>query len=490
MSRTTTNLTTDHGQLFIGSRWVDPSGNGRITVRSASTEQVIGSVPEAAEADVDRAVAAARTAFDQPGGWATWEGGRRAAVLDRLADEYDARVNDILEAICQQNGMPIVVARQLEGGFPPALMRYYADLIRKQPAEEVRDGIFVRSAIVRRAPIGVVAAIVPWNVPQSLTMTKLAPALAAGCTIVIKPSPETVLDAYLLAQAAEAAGVPEGVVSIVPGGRELGAYLVSHPGVDKVAFTGSTAGGRAVARACADLLRPVTLELGGKSAAIVLDDADLDLGKVGQSLFAATLANNGQVCFLGTRILAPRTRYDEVVQTFADLMSSAPVGDSLDEATLIGPMASAAQRDRVAGYIERGTRDGARVVVGGTGKPRGMDSGWFVKPTLFADLDNTATVAREEIFGPVLSVISYDNDADAIRIANDSDYGLGGTVWSSDPDRALAVAGAVQTGTVGINGYIPDPTAPFGGVKASGIGREFGPEGLASYQQLKSIYQF
>jgi len=482
-------VTIDHASLFIGSRWVAPSSAQRIAVRSASTEEKIGSVPEAVPADVDTAVAAARRAFDDPSGWAHWSPARRAEVMERYADEYDKRCEEILYSICQQNGMPIAIARQLEATYPPALLRYYAGLIRQQPAEEVREGLFVRSTIVQRNPIGVVAAIVPWNVPQSLTMTKLAPALAAGCTIVIKPSPETVLDAFVLAAAAEAAGIPEGVLSIVPGGRELGAYLVTHPGVDKVAFTGSTDGGRAVAQACAPLLRPVTLELGGKSAAIVLDDADLDLATVGQSLFAATLANNGQVCFLGTRVLAPRSRYGEVVDAFAALIDNAPVGDALDESTLIGPLASSTQQSRVSGYIETGIRDGARVVVGGAGRPAGRDRGWFVRPTLFADVDNSATIAQEEIFGPVLSVIAYDGDEEAVRIANDSRFGLGGTVWSSDEDRALAVASAVESGTVGINGYIPEPTAPFGGIKQSGIGREFGPEGLAAYQQMKSIYR-
>jgi aldehyde dehydrogenase (NAD+) len=482
-------LTDDRTHLFIGSRWTAPSGGNRITVRSASTEEVIGSVPEAAEADVDAAVAAARAAFDDPAGWSSWEPERRAEILERLAEEFEARAEQIQRSISSQNGMPIAIARELES-FPPVLFRYYAGLIRKQPTEDVREGLFVRTATVRRSPVGVVAAIVPWNVPQSLTATKLAPALAAGCTIVIKPSPETVLDAFLLADAAQAAGVPEGVVSIVPGGRELGAYLVAHPGVDKVAFTGSTVGGRAVAQACAALLRPVTLELGGKSAAIILDDADLDLANVGQSLFSATLANNGQVCFLGTRILAPRSRHGEVVETLAHLISSAPVGDALDESTLIGPLASRTQQARVTSYVEAGLAEGARAVVGGAGVPDGLDRGWFVRPTLFDGVGNDARIAREEIFGPVLTVIEYQDDAEAIRIANDSDYGLGGTVWSTDTSRALTVAGAVRTGTIGINGYIPDPAAPFGGVKASGIGREFGPEGLAHYQTLKSVYQF
>jgi aldehyde dehydrogenase (NAD+) len=415
--------------------------------------------------------------------------GKRADILERLADEWDARGEQIFRTISAQNGMPITFALELESQ-PPGLFRYYAGLIRKQATLEPRAGLSARTATVSRSPVGVVAAIVPWNAPQTLTTMKLAPALAAGCTIVVKPSPETVLDAFLLADAAEAAGVPEGVLSIVPGGRDLGAYLVSHPGVDKVAFTGSTAGGRAVAQACAALLRPVSLELGGKSAAIILDDADLDLARVGQSLFTATMASNGQICFLSTRILAPRRRYDEVVETFAHLIESAPVGDALDETTRIGPLASAAQQARVAGYIDAGLAEGATAVTGGPGIPDGRDRGWFVRPTLFAGAGNDMRIAREEIFGPVLTVIEYESDADAIRIANDSDYGLGGTVWSTDDSWALAVANAVQTGTIGINGYLPDFVAPFGGIKASGIGRELGPEGLASYQVLKSVYQF
>ncbi len=481
---------TDRADLFIGGTWQKPATNRRITVRSATTEEVIGSVPEASEADVDRAIAAARRAFNDPTGWATWDPAARAAAIERLADEVEARADETVRVISMQNGMPVTIARALEATYPAATLRYYADLARQQAVEEERPGIFVKSTTVRRTPLGVVAGIVPWNVPQSLTMTKLAPALAAGNSIVLKPSPETVLDAFLLADAVEAAGIPEGVVSILPGGRELGAYIVSHAGIDKVAFTGSTAGGRAVARACAELLRPVSLELGGKSAAIILDDADLDLEKIGQSFFASTLANNGQVCFLGTRVLAPRRRYDEVVDVLAALMQYSPLGDPLDDATLIGPMASKNQQERVSNYIEIGKSEGGRVVVGGSGRPDGWDRGHFVRPTLFAGLDNTARIAQEEIFGPVLTVIGYEDDADAVRIASESDYGLGGSVWSSDNERALAVARGVQTGTIGINGYIPDVGAPFGGVKQSGYGKEFGAEGLAAYQQVKSIYHF
>jgi acyl-CoA reductase-like NAD-dependent aldehyde dehydrogenase len=285
-----------------------------------------------------------------------------------------------------------------------------------------------------------------------------------------------------------AARLPEGVLNIVPGGRETGAYLVSHPGVDKVAFTGSTGGGRAIAEACGRLLRPVNLELGGKSAAIVLDDANLDLTEIGEKLFGATLLNNGQTCFLGTRILAARSRYDEVVGVFEALAGSLVVGDALDPATTLGPMVSERHRTRVEGYIEAGKSEGARVVTGG-GRPRGLDDGWFVEPTVFADVDNSFTIAREEIFGPVLAVIPYDDDADAVRIANDSPFGLGGSVWTTDEDRGMDVARKIRTGTIGVNTYLIDMYAPFGGVKDSGFGRELGPGAIDSYRHVKTIFR-
>jgi aldehyde dehydrogenase (NAD+) len=480
-------MQVSYDSLFIGGEWVPPSSGARIDVTSSSTEEHIGSVPEAAEADVDAAVAAARRAFDDPGGWSQWEPAARGEAILRLAAELEARGQEMAQRVSAQNGMPISIATMLEGGFPVIVLRYIAGLLDGATFEEERPGFLGGTNIVRREPIGVVGAIVPWNYPQTLAAFKYAPALAAGCTIVMKPSPETVLDAFLLAEAVEAAGLPAGVISIVPGGRELGAYLVEHRDVDKVAFTGSTAAGRRVAEACGRLLRPVTLELGGKSAAIVLDDADLDLAKIGQDLFAATLVNNGQTCYLGTRVLAPRSRYDEVVDTLAAFASSLTVGDALDPATQIGPMASQTHRDRVEGYIAKGASDGARLVVGG-GRPSAQDRGWFVEPTVFADVDNSATIAQEEIFGPVLSVIAYGDVDDAIRIANDSDFGLGGSVWTSDLERGKDVARRVRTGTIGINKYLPDPAAPFGGVKASGIGRELGPDAIHEYQQFKSIY--
>ena len=480
-------MLASYDSLFIGGEWIRPSSSARIDVTSASTEENIGSVPEGQEADVDAAVAAARRAFDDPDGWSQWEPSARAAAIERLAVELEARAAEMAQRVSAQNGMPISIATVLEGGFPVIVLRYLAGLLDGALFEEEQPGFLGGTNIVRREPIGVVGAIVPWNYPQTLAAFKYAPALAAGCTIVMKPSPETVLDAFLLAEAVAAAGIPEGVVNIVPGGRELGAYLVAHRDVDKVAFTGSTAAGRRVAETCGRLLRPVTLELGGKSAAIVLEDADLDLAKIGNDLFAATLVNNGQTCYLGTRVLAPRSRYDEVVDTIAAFASSLTVGDALDPATQIGPMASQTHRDRVEGYVSKGASDGARLVVGG-GRPRDMDRGWFVEPTVFADVDNSSTIAQEEIFGPVLSVIAYGDVDDAIRIANDSDYGLGGSVWTTDAERGKDVARRVRTGTIGINKYLPDPAAPFGGVKASGLGRELGPGAICAYQQLKSIY--
>jgi acyl-CoA reductase-like NAD-dependent aldehyde dehydrogenase len=445
-------------------------------------------VPEAQKADVDAAVAAARRAFDEPGGWSSWEPARRAAALDRLATELERRAPQIAERTSLQNGMPISISRQLEGGFPVVVSRYIVDLLRKAPVEQASPHFFGGTTIVRREPMGVAAAILPWNFPEALASLKYAPALAAGCTLVWKPAPETVLDSYVFAEAVKAVeDIPAGVINIVPGGRDVGAYLVQHPGVDRVAFTGSTAAGRQLGEICGRLLRPVTLELGGKSAAIVLDDAKLDLTAIGQELFGATMLNSGQTCYLGTRVLAPRSRYQEVTDLLAAFVTSMTLGDAMDERTQLGPMVSKTHRERVERYIATGKREGARLVVGG-GRPKGHDKGWFVEPTIFADVDNASTIAREEIFGPVLSVIPYDGDDDAVRITNDSEYGLGGSVWTSDPERGKAVARRVRTGSFGINRFMPDPGAPIGGVKASGVGRELGPDAIAAYQHTKAIY--
>lgn len=475
---------SEHRHLYIGGKWTSPSGTGTITVVSPSTEELLGSVPDATEADVDHAVEAARAAFDDSQGWSQWTPQQRTEVLERFAAALEARAEATATAVSSQNGMPLQISQAFESVFPALLLRYYGKLVSERGPEERRDAMFGGTTIVRREPIGVVGAIVPWNFPQALAFLKIAPALAAGCTIVVKPAPETVLDSYVMAEAAAEAGLPAGVLNIVPGGREVGAHLVAHPQVDKVAFTGSTAAGRSIAETCGRLLRPATLELGGKSAAIVLDDADLASHL--EPFFGATLTNNGQTCYLSTRILAPRHRYAEIVDTVTALAGGLRIGDALDPATQIGPMVSARQRDRVESYIAKGKAEGARITTGG-GRPDGR--GFFVQPTVFADVDNDHTIAQEEIFGPVLSVIPYADEAEAIRIANDSDYGLGGTVWSADPARATAVARQVRTGSIGVNSYINDPFSPFGGIKASGLGREMGPEGIAGYEVVKSIYQ-
>ena len=317
-------------------------------------------------------------------------------------------------------------------------------------------------------------------------MSKLVPALLAGCTVVVKPAPETPLDGYLMAELLTEAGVPAGVVNIVAAGREAGEHLVAHPGVDKVAFTGSTAAGRKIAAVCGEQLKRVSLELGGKSAAIVLDDADLAATMAG--LRVTALMNSGQACVAQTRILASRANYSTVLDALVETVKSMPVGDPMDPATEIGPLVAQRQQERVEKYIALGQEEGARVALGGNGMPDGLSSGWYVRPTVFADVDNRMRIAQEEIFGPVLSVIAYDDVDDAIRIANDSDYGLAGTVWTTDQDAGMSVARRVRAGTYGVNTYTMDFAAPFGGFKASGIGREFGPEGLAQYTELKAIY--
>jgi acyl-CoA reductase-like NAD-dependent aldehyde dehydrogenase len=475
----------NYDKLFIDGQWRKPACSERIEVFSASTEEPLGSVPTGIYEDMDTAVGAARRAFDAADGWASWEPSRRADAMDTLATALESRSAEMAHRVSAQNGMPITLASQLEAGLPGVLLRYYADLARTALGEEIRPGLFGGTTRVRRVPVGVVGAIVPWNVPQTLTFTKVAPAMAAGCTVVVKPSPETVLDAFLVAEAVAEAGIPSGVINIVPAGREVGAYLVAHPGVDKISFTGSTSAGRTIAETCGRLLRPVSLELGGKSAAIVLEDADLTNSM--PDFFAASLLNNGQACYAATRILLPRSRYDEMAEQITEFVAALSVGDALDPGTQIGPLAGPRQRDRVEGYIAKGLSDGARLTTGGA-RPTHLDRGYFIQPTVFTNVDNNSTIAQEEIFGPVLCMIPYQDDADSIRLANASDYGLGGSVWTPDIARGIGIAQQVRSGTLGINGYLPDVTAPFGGRKNSGLGREFGPEGLSGYLQYQSIY--
>nr|WP_308114598.1 aldehyde dehydrogenase [Rhodococcus opacus] len=473
-----------YDKLFVDG-WTAPSAPENIDVHSPGTGALIGQVPCADRPEVDAAVAAARRNFDDTDGWAGWDVERRATALERLADGLDGRHDDLVTRVCSQNGMPISLAHRLEGALPQAVYRYYAQLIRRQPSSELRQGFLQGTFSVQRRPIGLIGAIVPWNYPQVLLAFKVAPALAAGCTVVAKLSPETVLDSYVFAEAVQAAGIPDGVVNLLPAGADIGAYLVEHPGIDKVAFTGSTATGRIIGETCGRLLRPVTLELGGKSAAIVLDDADLAANAAG--IYASSFLNNGQTCAAATRILAPASRYEEVVNVIAGLADSLVVGDALDPATQVGPLVSRKQRDRVEAHIARALADGARLVAGGD-RPKDLDGGWFVRPTVFADVDNRSALAREEVFGPVVAITPYTDVDHAIALANDSDYGLGGVVWTSDPDRGQRVAARVQTGTIGVNAYTLDPAAPFGGIKDSGIGRELGPEGLAAYQSVQSMF--
>lgn len=476
-------MTQYHKAFFINNEWTRPSSSRTFAIVGASTGEVIATVPEAAEADIDAAVAAARHAFDHSG-WPQLASADRAAVMQRFMGALATRGAQLAEAVSAQNGMPISLSSMLEAQFSVGVLQYYAELAGAPSQPDVRPSQMGKETLVERSAVGVVAAIVPWNFPVTLAMSKIAPAMAAGCTLVIKPSPGTVLDSYIVAEAALEAGVPPGVLNWVAADRDVGAYLVAHPGIDKVAFTGSTAAGRGIAKVCGEMLRPVTLELGGKSAAILLEDADLNAFLTAVPL--VSMLNNGQACYNGTRILAPKSRYGEVVDGLAELLSSLKVGDALDPETQIGPMATEAHRDRVEGYIAKG-RGEAKLVTGG-GRPSGLNHGWFVEPTLFAEVDNGATIAQEEIFGPVLSVISYTTDDDAVRIANDSQFGLGGSVWSSDAEHAIGIARRVKSGTVGVNGYMPSLGSPFGGVKASGMGREFGPEAIGAYQQLKSIY--
>ncbi|MGW5074241.1 aldehyde dehydrogenase [Rhodococcus sp. NPDC004095] len=476
------DTTLDRRTFFIDGEWAAPHSNATYDVIEAATEKVLGITALADNSDVDAAVAAARRALTP---WRALTAEQRADHLDRFAAALKSRAKQTAVLSSRENGMPISLSIGANGYAPGLMVGYYADLIRRAEREDVRPSAFGGRTVVRRDPVGVVAAITPWNYPQSLAAMKIAPALAAGCTVVLKPAPETALDAFAFADAAVEAGLPAGVLNVVPAGREVSAYLVEHPGVDKVAFTGSTPAGRAIGEVCGRLLRPVTLELGGKSAAIVTADADLDVFTA--NLLEVSLVNNGQTCHASTRILAPRGRYSEVVDAVTETVRALRIGDPLDKATQIGPLVSAAQRDRVLGYIEAGRADGYRITSGG-GTPADQSVGWYVEPTVFEGVDNAARIAQEEIFGPVLTVTPYGDEEEAIAIANDSEYGLGGTVWTTDEEHGLAIADRIHSGTVGVNHYALDLAAPFGGVKASGLGRELGPEGLAPYYSAKSVY--
>ncbi|MFI6522974.1 aldehyde dehydrogenase [Spirillospora sp. NPDC050679] len=470
-----------HDRFFIGGEWTAPAGTGTIDVISPHTEEVIGRVPEGTEADIDAAVAAARRAFDQ-GPWPRMTPAERAEKLGRLSAIYAERQQEMADLVTAEMGSPILFSIFGQAALPQMVLQYYVDLAASYTFEEERPGM-LGPVTVTREPVGVVAAIYPWNVPQFTLMLKLAPALIAGCTVVAKPSPETPLDGYLLAEWIKEAGIPDGVVNIVPAGREVGAHLVAHRDVDKVSFTGSTDAGRKIGAVCGQQLKPVTLELGGKSAAIILEDADLAATIEGFKM--ASLMNNGEACAAQTRILAPRSRYTEVADALAAMVAGLNVGDPADYGTEIGPLVARRQQERVENYIRVGQDEGAKLIAGGLNRPH--DRGWYVAPTLFGEVSNDMRIAREEIFGPVLALIPYDGEDDAVRIANDSDYGLGGSVWTADVDHGVEVARRIRTGSCGVNLYVLDPNTPFGGYKDSGLGRELGPEGLAAYLEHKAI---
>jgi acyl-CoA reductase-like NAD-dependent aldehyde dehydrogenase len=452
-------------------------------VISPHTEEVIGRVPHAAEADVDRAVAAARRAFDE-GPWPRMELAERIEVVGRIKDAVAVRHEEIARVISAQNGSPYswsVLAQALG-----AMMVWDSAIAvaRDFTYEERRSGV-LGPILVRREPVGVVAAVVPWNVPQFTAAAKLGPALLAGCTAILKPSPETPLDSYLLAEIAQEAGLPEGVLSILPADREVSEYLVGHPGVDKVSFTGSVAAGQRVMAVAARNLTRVTLELGGKSAAVILPDAEPASTVAG--IVPNAWMNNGQACVAQTRILVPHTRYDEYAEAFAAAASALAVGDPLDAATQVGPLVAQRQQQRSLDYIRIGLEEGAKILTGG-GRPAGLDHGWYVEPTLLGGVDNSMRVAREEIFGPVICLLPYADEEEAARIANDSEYGLSGSVWTADVDHGIDFGRRIRTGTFNVNTFSLDMFGPFGGYKHSGMGREFGPEGLGEFLEHKMIH--
>ena len=466
-------------RFFIGGEWVAPSGSETIEVHNAGTGEVMGRVPAGTEKDVAAAVSAARAAFAK---WSETPPAARAEFLDKISAALKARADELARTIAQEVGMPLKMASRIQAGLPIANFANYAKL--------VKDFVFeqrVGNSLVVREPVGVVGAITPWNYPLHQIALKVAPALAAGCTVVLKPSEVAPFNAFILAEAAESAGLPKGVLNVVTGyGATAGEALVKHPGVDMISFTGSTRAGKRISELAAQTVKRVALELGGKSASVILDDADLATAVKGT--LNGCYLNSGQTCTALTRMLVPEKLYPEATRIAAEVAKGFTVGDPLAEGTRLGPLTSKAQLERVRNYIEKGIAEGAELVAGGAEAPEGVPAGgYYVRPTVFGKVRNDMTIAQEEIFGPVLSIIAYRDEEDAVRIANDSPYGLAGAVWSKDEARAQRVARRIRAGQVDVNGGAFNMNAPFGGFKQSGHGREAGVYGLEEFLEYKSL---
>ncbi|MET0362621.1 MAG: aldehyde dehydrogenase [Sphingobium sp.] len=472
-------------RLYIGGDWVIPEAGGSIRIVSPITGEIFASVAEAGPADVDRAVTAARRAFDE-GPWPRMSGPERAAIIRAVADALRRRVDEAARAWTTQIGTPLWIS---EGATAHTIgiLDYYAGIVETMVLEDVREtqALGFSHAIVVREPVGVVAAVAPWNAPLAAMLQKVGPALAAGCTVVAKPAPESPIEAFLLAEACEEAGLPAGVFNLAPADRAASDHLISHADVDKVSFTGSTIVGRHIAEVCGGRLARATMELGGKSAAILLDD--MDPAMAAQILAPTISMMCGQVCANLSRILVPRARAREYTEALAAGMAGVPFGDPFQAGVLMGPLAMERQRDRVEGYIAKGKEQGAKIATGG-GRPSALPRGFYFEPTIFADVTNDMTIAREEIFGPVAGVIAYDSEEEAIRIANDSPFGLSGAVFTNDTDRAYGIMRRLRTGNLSQNGRGLDVQIPFGGFKQSGYGREGGKEGIEPYLEIKSIF--
>ncbi|SAK55674.1 aldehyde dehydrogenase family protein [Caballeronia ptereochthonis] len=465
-------------RLYIGGKWIKPCGDGVIDVIDSGTEEAMGRIPQGVEADAENAIDAARVAFES---WSATPPQARGEYLAKIAAALKSRTDELADLIAGEVGMPIKLARAIQVGAPIHNWNAYAKLAGEFPFEEK-----VGNSLVVREPVGVVAAITPWNYPLHQITLKVAAALAAGCTVVLKPSEIAPLNAFVLAEAIDEAGLPAGVFNLVSGyGPVVGEVMASHPLVDMVSFTGSTRAGKRVSELAAATVKRVALELGGKSASIVLDDADFPAAI--KATVNACFLNSGQTCSAHTRLVVPEARYEEARGIAKQVAESFVPGDPRSETTRLGPLASSAQVARVRGYVQRGIDEGAELVTGGVERPEGLARGFFVKPTVFGKVHPKATIAQEEIFGPVLSILTYKDEDEAVRIANDSLYGLGGAVWSGDESRALAVARRVRTGQVDINGGTWNAAAPFGGFKQSGHGRENGKYGLEEFLEYKSM---